>query len=253
MILAYHSVFSMYGFLAPERSARVGFGLCGKLGSGFATVRRRRRTCAAVCVLVRCRRIGSGKRSPRLEYPPVAITGRQALGNRPGVRHGDCQGTVSGLCLRDPSRTRTPGDRRECSRHPPGRRPSSQPCNAHPQRTAPVGRSATMGRTRLERLPRSVEAIKRAIRYVVNNPLKEGKRRQNWSFVVPYVPEAASAIAVAAAAARAAKPPRRIGGAREKATGNAAQAMRRKLNQTAFAALACDAIYTRARTHRRDL
>jgi len=29
--------------------------------------------------------------------------------------------------------------------------------------------------------------VRRAIRYVENNPLKENKRRQNWSFVVPYM------------------------------------------------------------------
>jgi REP element-mobilizing transposase RayT len=32
----------------------------------------------------------------------------------------------------------------------------------------------------------SVEGIERAVRYVENNPLKEGKRPQRWSFVVPY-------------------------------------------------------------------
>jgi hypothetical protein len=29
--------------------------------------------------------------------------------------------------------------------------------------------------------------VARAVRYVEDNPLKEGKRRQRWSFVVPYV------------------------------------------------------------------
>ena len=33
----------------------------------------------------------------------------------------------------------------------------------------------------------SVAAVERAIRYVGDNPLKEGKKRQNWSFVVPFV------------------------------------------------------------------
>jgi hypothetical protein len=30
--------------------------------------------------------------------------------------------------------------------------------------------------------------IARAIRYVEKNPVKEGKRRQQWSFVVPWHP-----------------------------------------------------------------
>jgi REP element-mobilizing transposase RayT len=33
----------------------------------------------------------------------------------------------------------------------------------------------------------SAEAIERAVRYVENNPVKEGKPPQRWSFVVPYV------------------------------------------------------------------
>jgi REP element-mobilizing transposase RayT len=34
----------------------------------------------------------------------------------------------------------------------------------------------------------SNEAVHRAIRYVEQNPIKEGKRRQHWSIVVPYDP-----------------------------------------------------------------
>jgi REP element-mobilizing transposase RayT len=34
------------------------------------------------------------------------------------------------------------------------------------------------------------EDVPRAIRYVENNPLKEGKKRQDWSFVVPFRPGA---------------------------------------------------------------
>jgi hypothetical protein len=48
---------------------------------------------------------------------------------------------------------------------------------------------------------------------IENNPLKEGKRRQSWPFVAPFLPEEAVRIAIAAVAARAAKLPRRIGGA----------------------------------------
>jgi len=32
----------------------------------------------------------------------------------------------------------------------------------------------------------SEEAIEAAIRYVEENPVREGKRRQNWSFVTPF-------------------------------------------------------------------
>jgi hypothetical protein len=33
------------------------------------------------------------------------------------------------------------------------------------------------------------EDVLRAIRYVEDNPIKEGKKRQHWPFVVPYIPE----------------------------------------------------------------
>ena len=32
----------------------------------------------------------------------------------------------------------------------------------------------------------TAEDVVRAIRYVENNPIKEGKKPQRWSFVVPY-------------------------------------------------------------------
>ena len=37
----------------------------------------------------------------------------------------------------------------------------------------------------------SPEAIRRSIAYVEGNPLKEGKKAQHWSFVVPYAPASA--------------------------------------------------------------
>jgi hypothetical protein len=59
----------------------------------------------------------------------------------------------------------------------------------------------------------SVAAVERAIRYVNENPLKEGKKRQDWPFVVPFVARDAIRIAISAEATRAAQPQRRIGGA----------------------------------------
>ncbi len=37
----------------------------------------------------------------------------------------------------------------------------------------------------------SVDDVLRSIKYVRDNPLKEGKRRQRWHFVTPYRPQAA--------------------------------------------------------------
>jgi hypothetical protein len=51
-------------------------------------------------------------------------------------------------------------------------------------------------------------AVERAIRYVEENPLKEGSRRQRWSFVTPFDLDAAVKMASLPPA-----PPRRIGGA----------------------------------------
>jgi REP element-mobilizing transposase RayT len=35
----------------------------------------------------------------------------------------------------------------------------------------------------------SEQHMRKSIQYVVDNPLKEGKRRQSWSFVLPYDPD----------------------------------------------------------------
>jgi hypothetical protein len=51
-------------------------------------------------------------------------------------------------------------------------------------------------------------AVERAIRYVEENPVKEGKRRQRWSFVTPFDLEYAEAVAPWARSAR-----KRVGGA----------------------------------------
>jgi hypothetical protein len=45
-----------------------------------------------------------------------------------------------------------------------------------------------LGEPVLDGLPRLDEDVYRAIKYVEDNPGKEGKKRQHWSFVVPYVP-----------------------------------------------------------------
>ncbi len=78
---------------------------------------------------------------------------------------------------------------------------------------------------------------------IENNPLKEGKRRPSWPFAVPFAPDEAIRMAIEAAAARAAKQPRRSGGAALRSQQEDAQATRRKLNSTAFAALARNALY----------
>jgi hypothetical protein len=57
----------------------------------------------------------------------------------------------------------------------------------------------------------SERAVERAIRYVENNPLKEGKKVQNWSFVTPF--DLKIAIAAAQEVARLGIRKRRIGGA----------------------------------------
>ena len=73
---------------------------------------------------------------------------------------------------------------------------------------------AAMGRARLERLPGVSRGGPAPIRYVINNPLKEGKKLQNWPFVVPFVPDDAIRTAIEAAAARAAKTAAAHGGPR---------------------------------------
>jgi hypothetical protein len=94
----------------------------------------------------------------------------------------------------------------------------------------------------------SVEAIERAIRYVENNPIKEGKKAQKWPFVVPFIARDAIQLAVATEAARGAKPARRAGGAALKSHEEARRKRRgshreeREARNAALAVLACDAL-----------
>ncbi len=49
--------------------------------------------------------------------------------------------------------------------------------------------------------------VRRAVRYVEGNPIKEGKPRQEWSFVIPYVAEPGSWRRTSRSLTVAAKPP----------------------------------------------
>jgi REP element-mobilizing transposase RayT len=69
------------------------------------------------------------------------------------------------------------------------------------------------------------QEVLRAIRYVEENPLKEGKKRQRWSFVTPF--ELHTAILAAQAVEREGLLGRRIGGAAVRSRDESARRKRR--------------------------
>ena len=86
-------------------------------------------------------------------------------------------------------------------------------------------------------------------RYVSNNSLKEGKKRQDWSFVVPFLEREAARLAIPAEAMRAGKPARPIGGAALKSREESRRAaiyVKRVANDAAKTSTICPAFEQRS-------
>ena len=148
-----------------------------------------------------------------LHYPPVAVTGRQALAIGQGFATAIAEGPYRVYaCATLPEHVHlvigaSTRDIRQVVGHHRSRA-------THSLREQQLWDDRPLwGEHGWNVYLDSVAAVERAIRYVNDNPLKERKPRQHWSFVVPFVAGEAIRIAVEAAAARARKPPRRIGGA----------------------------------------
>jgi REP element-mobilizing transposase RayT len=213
MILAYHSIFSMYGFWLPNDPRGSGSDYIASwelFRYGPATKTDSRQSVAHRPLPPNWQR----EAKTALEYPPVCVTGRQALAISQGFATAASEGPYRiYACAILPEHVHLV-------------------IGASPRRIRPVvghcrGRATHILRQQglwdddrplwgahgwnvyLE----SVAAVERAIRYVNDNPVKEGKKRQNWSFVMPFVEEEAIQMAIRAEAMRAEQPARRIGGA----------------------------------------
>ena len=195
MVLAYHLIFTTYGFWLPNdpRGSWSDFVRSWELWwLGDAAKVTTRRSLARDAHDHDLRRV----QKTALRYDPVRLTGRQALSVAKGFaraieetgyvvfacsilpqhvhlvvqRHANLAETIMGHL-----KTRATQQLTEDGMHPFQHFPRKQ--GKLPPMWARGGWKVVLD---------SVDDIRRAIPYVEDNPLKEGKRRQQWGFVTPY-------------------------------------------------------------------
>lgn len=187
MIRAFHSIFSMYGFWMPNDPRGSGSDYVASwelFRYGSATKVDSRRSVAAKTHdrVVRL----AAKES--LKYPPVVMTGVQAVTIANGFRNACVESgyQIHALAIL-PEHVHAvigwhPRDIRKVVGHLKSKATMAlKDCGRWLDDKRPVW-GAHGWNVYLDTLP----AIKRAIRYVEENPIKEGKRRQNWDLVTPY-------------------------------------------------------------------
>jgi REP element-mobilizing transposase RayT len=209
MILAQHCIFSMYGFWLPNDPRGSGsdyIAVWELFRYGAATKVSTRRSVAHVAHDQRARLAAKQV----LRYPPVEISGRQALAIATGFAQACADaGYRVHTCAILPEHVHL-----VIGAHARNIRTIVGHFKSRATRTLKEqGLWLADGRpvwgahgwnVRLE----SLADVERAIEYVKINPEKEGKRRQRWGFVVPFDLEAAVEVARQPAAAK-----RRVGGA----------------------------------------
>lgn len=212
MILPYHSIFSMYGFWLPNDPRGSGSDYVASwelLRYGPATKTDSRRGVAGRPLPPNWQ----WEAKSAMQFPPAVISGHQALAIGRGFAAAIGEGPYRlYACAILPEHVHVViGASSRGIRQVVGHLRSRA---THAMREHHLWDERPLwGEHGWNVYLESVEAVERAIRYVMSNPLKEGKKLQNWPFVIPFAPDEAVRMAIEAAAARAAKPPRRIGGA----------------------------------------
>jgi REP element-mobilizing transposase RayT len=197
IVRAHHLVITAYGFWLPNDPR----------GSWSDWVRRWELLRFGKATKVTTRRSVAGRRhdfqlrqaaKKALRYPPVCFTGRQALAIGVGFRRAiEESGYVVYACSILPEHSHLVAARHVHKGeliigHLKGRATQQllseglHPLSAHRQWDGTI--PSPWARKGWPVFLYTDDDIRRAIRYVEDNPLKEGKRRQHWSFVVPFVP-----------------------------------------------------------------
>ena len=188
MVLAYHVVFGTYGFWLPNdpRGSWSDFVGCWELVHfGKATRTAERRAVAAVPHDRRLRE--EAKRV--LKYPPVLFSGQQALAVARGFQRAQSEsGYVIHACSILPEHVHLVIGRNEdrrverMVRHLKTR--ATQQLSA--ERLWPAEKRPVWADNAWKVFLNTPAAVQAAIGYVEENPIKEGKPEQRWSFVVPF-------------------------------------------------------------------
>jgi REP element-mobilizing transposase RayT len=187
MILAYHAIFGAYGFWLPNdpRGSWSDFvGAWELLRFGKATKTTELRSLAHVSHDRRLRE--EAKRA--LKFSPVQFSGRQALAVAQGFDRARSEsGYTIYACAILPEHVHLVIGRNEQRRvermvgHFKAR--ATQELSA--SRLWPTDKRPVWGENTWKVFLDAPEDIAEAIKYVDENPVKEGKPKQRWSFVVP--------------------------------------------------------------------
>jgi REP element-mobilizing transposase RayT len=209
MILAHHSIFSMYGFWLPNDPRGSGSDYLAQwelFRFGPATKVSTRHSVATV-EHDRAARLAA---KTALKFPPVEINGRQAVAVVQGF--GDAAndaGYAIHACAVLPDHVHLViGAHRRGIRTIVGHLKSRATRAVKAAGLWVDDKQPLWGAHGWNVWLEADADVRRAIRYVEKNPLKEGKRVQRWSLVTPFDLDAAVRIA-----AQGSRPARRIGGA----------------------------------------
>lgn len=145
-----------------------------------------------------------------LRYPPVVISGQQALAIAAGFRQGceEAEYRIHACAILPEHVHLVIGAHSRDVRTIVGHLKSRATRAVKGQGLWPADGRPVWGAHGCNVWLESLVDVRRSVEYVRRNPEKEGKRRQQWSFVVPFELEAAEAIARRPAVAK-----RRVGGA----------------------------------------
>ncbi len=195
MVIAYHAVFTVYGFWLPNDPRGSWSDFIRRwevLHFGKATTVTTRRSLAAEPHDHNHRQAAK----QALQYPTVKLDGRQALAVSKGFRQAmDESAYILHACSILPEHVHLVVARHsrkieQIVRHLKGRATHQlNDAGMHPlknfredEESHPSPWARNCWRVYLD----NPQRVTRAIQYVEKNPIREGKPRQNWSFVTPY-------------------------------------------------------------------
>jgi REP element-mobilizing transposase RayT len=207
MILAYHSIFSMYGFWMPNDPRGSGsdyIAVWNLFRYGPATKTDSRRSVAAA-PHDRAARLAAKQ---VLRYPPVQLTGVQAITVVDAVRIACVEASYSiHACSILPDHVHlVVGRHQRDIRQIVGHLKSRATRLLKERGQWPADGRPVWGAHGWNVFLDDLTAVNRAMRYVGQNPVKEGKKPQRWSIVTPFDLSASQAT-------RRNPQKRRIGGA----------------------------------------